>query len=125
MAVLVGVCADLFVQLFAGTDAEMRRIGVICMVSQCIALPVHGWVAIVNMLCAGLGNAKGALALSTARQGSCFIPILYPLAWAFGAYGIAVVQALADVLTLVLAVPIMKGMRKRITEAQKAEMPNT
>ena len=119
MAVFVGFFADTFVVLFAGTDAEMRRIGVICMVSQCIALPVHGWVAIVNMLCAGLGNAKGALALSTARQGSCFIPILYPLAWIFGAMGIAVVQAAADVLTLILAVPIMKGMRKRIADAEK------
>ena len=119
MAAFVGFFADTFVVLFAGTDAEMRRIGVICMVSQCIALPVHGWVAIVNMLCAGLGNAKGALALSTARQGSCFIPILYPLAWIFGAMGIAVVQAAADVLTLILAVPIMKGMRKRIADAAK------
>ena len=107
--------------LFAGTDAEMRRIGVICMISQCIALPVHGWVAIVNMLCAGLGNAKGALALSTARQGTCFLPILYPLAWIFGAYGIAGVQALADVLTLLLAVPIIRSVRKTIAQAQEAQ----
>ena len=121
MAVFVGVFADTFMVLFAGTDAEMRRIGVICMVSQCVALPVHAWVAIVNMLCAGLGNAKGALVLSTSRQGSCFIPILYPLAWAFGAFGIAIVQALADVLTLILAVPIMKGMRRKIKEAALAE----
>jgi Na+-driven multidrug efflux pump len=105
--------------LFAGADAEMRRIGVICMVSQCIALPIHAWVAIVNMLCAGLGNAKGALVLSTSRQGSCFIPILYPLAWIFGAYGIAVVQAVADILTLVLAVPIMRGVRRQIAAASK------
>lgn len=121
MAAFVGIFADTFVVLFAGTDEEMRRIGVICMVSQCIALPVHGWVAIVNMLCAGLGNAKGALALSTSRQGSCFIPILYPLAWIFGAYGIAVVQAVADVLSLVLAVPIMRGVRRQIAAAAKAE----
>ena len=121
MAAFVGLFADTFVVLFAGTDEEMRRIGVICMVSQCIALPVHGWVAIVNMLCAGLGNAKGALALSTSRQGSCFIPILYPLAWIFGAYGIAVVQAVADVLSLVLAVPIMRGVRRQIAAAAKAE----
>ena len=126
MAVFVGFLADTFVVLFAGTDEEMRRIGVICMVSQCIALPVHAWVAVVNMFCAGLGNAKGALALSTARQGSCFIPVLYPLAWIFGAYGIASVQAIADVLTLVLAVPIIRGMLKKVTaaeadwEAQKA-----
>ena len=118
MAVIVGVFADTFVVLFAGTDEEMRRIGVLCMVSQCIALPVHGWVAVVNMFCAGLGKAKFALALSTARQGSCFIPILYPLAWIFGAYGIAVVQGMADVLTLVLAVPIIRSVMKTVAAAR-------
>ena len=117
MAIFVGIFADTFVVLFAGTDAEMRRIGVICMVSQCVALPIHAWVAVVNMLCAGLGNAKGALALSTARQGSCFIPILYPMAFLFGAYGIACVQALADILTLVLAYPIHQKMKKSIIQA--------
>ena len=122
MAVIVGIFADTFVQVFAGTDAEMRRIGVICMVSQCVALPIHGWVAIVNMFCSGLGNAKGALALSTARQGTCFMPILYPLAYLFGAYGIACVQAIADVLTLVLALPILRKMMKKV-HAAMAEAP--
>jgi len=118
MAVFLTVFADAMIVLFAGTDAEMRHIGVICMVSQCIAMPIHGWVAVVNMLCAGLGNAKGALALSTARQGTCFIPILYPLAFFFGAYGIACVQAIADILTMVLAVPIIRGIKKKIAAAQ-------
>ncbi len=120
MAVFVAVLSDTFMVLFAGTDEEMRRIGVICMVSQCIALPIHAWVAIVNMLCAGLGDAKGALALSTARQGTCFLPILYPLTWIFGAYGIACVQALADILTLVLAIPILKKIKKTIQQAQQS-----
>jgi Na+-driven multidrug efflux pump len=120
MAIFVGVLADTFVVLFAGMDEEMRRIGVICMISQCIALPVHGWVAIVNMLCAGLGNAKGALILSTSRQGTCFIPILYPLAFLFGAYGIACVQALADILTLILAIPILRKTRQAVNEAEQA-----
>ena len=120
MAIFVGVMADTFVVLFAGADEEMRRIGVICMISQCVALPVHAWVAIVNMLCAGLGNAKGALILSTSRQGTCFLPILYPLAWIFGAYGIACVQAIADILSLVLAIPIMRKTRKAVHEAEQA-----
>ena len=119
MAIFVGVLADTFVVVFAGTDQEMRRIGVICMVSQCIALPVHAWVAIVNMLCAGLGNAKGALILSTSRQGTCFLPILYPLAWAFGAVGIACVQAFADILSLVLAIPILRKTRKAVNQAEQ------
>ena len=118
MAVAVAIFADALIVIFAGTDEEMRHIGTICMISQCIALPVHAWVAVVNMLCAGLGNAKGAVILSTARQGTCFIPILFPLAWIFGAYGVAVVQAVADVLTLVLAIPIMMGVNKKIRQAQ-------
>ncbi|MBR1972342.1 MAG: MATE family efflux transporter [Oscillospiraceae bacterium] len=118
MAVGLSVFSDQLIVLFAGSDAEMRRIGVICLVSQCIALPIHAWVAIVNMLCAGLGNAKGALALSTARQGTCFLPILYPLTWAFGAIGIACVQAVADVLSMILAVPIMRGIHRKIAAAE-------
>jgi Na+-driven multidrug efflux pump len=98
----------------------MRRIGVICMVSQCIALPIHGWVTVVNMLCAGLGNAKAALILSTSRQGTCFLPILYPLAWAFGAYGIACVQAIADILSLALAIPILRKTKKAINQEEQA-----
>lgn len=124
MAVVVAIFADRIIVLFAGTDPEMRRIGVICMVSQCIALPVHAWVAVVNMLCAGLGNAKGALALSTSRQGSCFIPILYLLAWLFGAVGVAIVQAVADVLTLALAIPILIGMQKKIRAAEEEHAKN-
>jgi Na+-driven multidrug efflux pump len=120
MAVLFAVFADPIIQLFAGDDPEMRKIGVWCVVAQCIALPIHAWVAIVNMLCVGLGNAKGALALSTARQGSCFVPILYPLAWAFKAYGVASVQALADVLTLALAIPIVIAMLKKIRLAKES-----
>ena len=126
MAAILILAADALLVLFAGTDEEMRRIGVICLISQCIALPIHGWVAIVNMLCAGLGNAKGAVVLSTSRQGTCLIPILYPMAWLFGAYGIATVQAVADVLTVVLAIPILRSVWKKIEQAwelQKAQLP--
>lgn len=120
MGLLLAVFSDKLIVLFSGTDQEMRRIGVICMLSQCITLPAHGWVAVVNMFCAGLGNAKGALALSTARQGTCFLPIVYPLAWLLGAYGVATVQAVADLLSLALAVPIIRSMKKKIARAEQA-----
>ena len=118
MAVVIGLFADQLIVLFAGTDMEMRKIGAFCMITQCIALPAHAWVAIVNMLCVGLGNAKGALLLATARQGTCFIPILYPLAWILGAYGVGSVQALADVISLALAIPLAVAMTKKIKAAQ-------
>ena len=117
MGVICILLADWLIVLFAGSDAEMRRIGAFAIITQSIALPIHAWVAIVNMLCVGLGNARGAFTLATARQGSCFLPILYPLAWLFGAWGVGAVQAAADILTMVLAIPIMRRMNQKINEA--------
>ena len=121
MGLLIGIFADKLIILFAGEDMEMRKFGALAIISQCVAMPIHGWVAIVNMLCAGLGNAKGAVILSTARQGSCFIPILFPLAWLLGESGICSVQAVADVLSVALAIPIVLGMLKKIRRAQQAQ----
>ena len=120
MAVICILLADWLIVLFAGTDADMRRIGAFAIITQSIALPIHAWVAIVNMYCVGLGNARGAFILATARQGSCFLPILFPLAWIFGDYGVGAVQALADVLPLALALPILRSVNKKLHAAMES-----
>jgi len=125
MAGVLAVFSDPIIVLFAGPDPEMREIGSLCIRLQCLALPIHAWVAVVNMLCTGLGNASGAFLLATARQGTCFIPILYPLAHFFDAYGVASAQAAADVLTLVLAIPLAVIMTKKIKRAQLGQLPPT
>ena len=117
MAGILVVFADPIIVLFAGADEEMRKIGALAIITQSIALPVHAWVAMVNMLCAGLGNARGAFLLATSRQGTCMLPVLYPLAYFFAEFGLATVQAVADVLSLVLAIPIAIRMTKKIKEA--------
>ena len=122
MGLIVAIFSDQIIIMFAGDNEYMREIGRICIIMQCVALPIHAWVAVVNMLCTGLGNAGGALLLSTARQGSCFIPILYPLAFLFGAYGIASVQAVADILTLALAIPILIRIKKKISRAEQRSL---
>ena len=114
MALVLGIFANQVILLFAEADAEMQAIGALSIRLQCIALPIHAWVAVVNMFCSGLGKAKGALLLATARQGSCFLPIVYPLAWLLGANGVASVQAVADVLTLCLAAPLIRKVLKEV-----------
>ena len=118
MAVIVAVFADQIIVVFAGTDPVMREIGRLSIILQCISLPVHALVAVVNMLCAGLGNAKGAFLLATSRQGTCFLPLLIPAAF-LGQYAIASVQAAADVASLVLAIPIGISMLKLIKKTQQ------
>ena len=117
MALILALLAGPIIVVFAGKDPQMRQIGALCIILQCIALPIHAWVAVVNMLCNGLGNAGGALLLATSRQGTCFLPVLFPLGWLFGAYGVAAAQSVADVLSLILAIPIAIKMQKKINGA--------
>ena len=120
MGLSLALFAPALVGLFAkaGQSAEMLRVGTLCIRLQCLALPIQGWVAVVNMFCAGLGDARGALLLSTSRQGTCFLPIVYPMAWAWGANGVSSVQAVADLLTLFLAFPLIRRVKRKIqTEA--------
>lgn len=108
------------ISLFTETDPDMLALGALCIRLQCIVLPVHAWVTVVNMFCGALGYARYAFILATTRQGTCFIPILYPMAYIFGSIGVVSVQAVADVLSIIPAIPIIKKMYKAIdTEEQK------
>ena len=117
---ILAIFAEPIIVLFAGADPEMQQIGALAIRLQCIALPIHAWVMVVNMLCVGLGNAKGAFLLATARQGSCFIPFIHLVTWLLGSFGICSIQALADVLSLAMAFPIMAMMNRKITQAEQA-----
>lgn len=119
MGLAVGLAANPIIRLFAETDQNMQQIGALTIRLQCVALPIQGWVAVVNMFCAGLGNARGALILATARQGSCFFPVIFPMSMIWGANGVASVQAVADVLSLILAIPILRWVLKKVRTAME------
>ncbi len=118
LSAVLAIFAEPIIGVF-GEGGDQQKFGALCIRLQCLALPVHAWVAVVNMLCAGLGKARGAFLLATSRQGTCFIPILYPLVYFFEAYGIVSVQAVADVLSLALAIPIAVKVIKEVNAAQK------
>ena len=123
LSTILAIFAEPVINLFGESGGQMQEFGALCIRLQCLALPVHAWVAVVNMLCAGLGKAKGAFILATSRQGTCFIPILYPLVYFFQANGIVAVQAVADVLSLVLAIPIAIKVTREV-KAAREQMTN-
>ena len=123
MGAALYVLAPGIIRLFAGQDPHMLQIATLCLRLQCLALPIHAWVVVVNMLCVSLGEAKGALLLSTARQGTCFIPIVIPMGKLWGADGLAGVQSVADVLSLVLAIPLAVQVHKKVKTAEKQTSP--
>ena len=61
-----------------------------------------------------IGIGKAALALSTARQGYLLIPLLYILPALMGVNGLASARCGADVLSLLITVPLAIRARKLI-----------
>ena len=121
MSAVLALFAEPIMGTFGQSSIKQTEYGAICIRLQCLSLPVHAWVAVVNMLCAGLGKAKGAFLLATSRQGTCFIPVLYPLVYFFRANGIVSVQAVADILSLALAIPIAMKVSRQIKAARAGQ----
>ena len=122
MGGLIAVFSGPLIGLFTVEDAEMMRLGQLCIILQCIALPIHGWVAIVNMLCGSIGYGFGVTFLAIARQGTCFLPIVFPMAALFKAEGVCSVQAAADVISLFLALPVLHKVNRMIDAAEASHL---
>lgn len=116
---LLVLAAPWVIGLFTKGDAEAKRIGILCIRLQCAAMPIHAYVAVVDTFCSGLGYAHGARFLATARQGTTFFPVVYPMAHLWGANGVAAAQATADALTIFLGILVLQHVRKMIRSAEE------
>lgn len=93
-------------------DAEVLRLGLLCIRLQCLALPIHALNSIINMFYAGIGQAKNALIINLSRQGYCFFPALWIAPVIMGINGVAATQAIADILSIVVVLPLgIKAMK--------------
>jgi len=123
VSVLIGIFAEQIIMLFTEADADMIKIGRLCLITQCISMPLGAWVIVVNMLYAALGKPVGAIFLGITRQGVCFIPVLFILPALFGINGLAVSQGVADLLSFLVTIPFAVSISKSITQREKHDLP--
>lgn len=124
MAVLFFLFAKPIIGIFnSAADAEVMEVGTLCIRLQSVVLPIHAYLSIINMFYAGIGKPKQALALSVARQGYCFWPMIFLLPAIFGGIGLAGVQAGADLLSTCIAIPLGIGAL-RMVRNKHLEMEN-
>ena len=76
------------------------------------SMPFQGVLFVLIMMFQALGKAKQSLALSIARQGIVFIPILVALHYLAGQDGIVLAQPVADVVSMLLAIMLFLPLRK-------------
>lgn len=125
LGIAAAVFAPQLMMAFTEYDQEMVEIGALAIRMQCLAMPSVAWVIIVNMTYAGLGKAAGAAILSVVRQGVFFIPMVLLLPRLFDVYGLASVQGAADMLTLILSVPLSVTILREIGRKWREQMAAT
>jgi Na+-driven multidrug efflux pump len=86
-------------------DPEVIRIGTYALRAQLIALFFQPLLVCSNMLLQSTGQNGPASFLSALRSGLCFIPVVLILSRLMGMNGVAISQAVADVLAFLIAIP--------------------
>ncbi len=105
-AVLGFGCAEQVVELFRKGDPAVVATGAAALRWQLVTYPLGAWVIISNMMLQTIRKPVRATLLSSARQGLFFIPLIFILPHVWGLQGVEMCQAVADMLTFLLAIPI-------------------
>ena len=87
-------------------DSAVVQIGAVMLKLQCISLVIQPYVTCANMMFQSIGETGRATLLATTRNGLYMIPLLLIMPRIFGLYGILICQPLADVLSLITALPL-------------------
>ncbi len=125
VALLGMVFAPQIINLLIKGNPEVTQIGALSLRLQCIFWPLFSFVIIANMMLQTIGMAGKATLLAVARQGLFFIPTVLLLSWLFGLFGVQVSQAVADVLSFALAIPITMPVLRQFKQAEEEMLEAT
>jgi len=109
LAAVVFWTAPWLISQFQREDAEVIRIGVMALRAQTITFPFMAWVIMSNMMTQTIGKMVKASVLAMSRQGLMFIPAVLILPIFFDLWGLILAQPLADMLSFLISLPLMKN----------------
>lgn len=89
-------------------DAIVIAVGSTALRWHLVAYPLNAYIMTSNMMLQTTRRPLRANLLASARRGLVFIPFILLLPHLFGLMGVAMCQAVCDVVTFLLAIPIMR-----------------
>lgn len=113
------VFAPQIVTLFRAEDPVLIEIGAVTLRWQCAAFPLVGLFTATGMLFQNIRMTFPATLLSVCRNGLFFLPALLLLPVWLGMQGVQMAQAVADLLTFVLAVPYAVWINRKLKNDMK------
>ena len=99
---------------FFRDDPAVVAVGKVALRWQAAALPLQAVVVFTNMMLQSMGRGMKASITSSARSGIFFIPLILILPRVLGLLGVEMTQACADVLAMLLSVPIAASELKKM-----------
>lgn len=103
--------------LFGEDSQEIARIAGTAMRYQLATFPVMAWVVMSNMMLQTMGRVFSATILAIARNGLTFIPAILILPSIFEFTGVMLAQPAADILALIISVPITIKVLRELESA--------
>ena len=101
---------------FFSKDPAAVTVGIAALRFQSVTLPLSGAIVISNMMLQSIGKGVKASITASARNGFCFIPLILILPQLFGITGVEIAQPCADVLSLLIAVPMAYTELRKFNE---------
>ena len=96
-------------------DAIVIAIGSTALRWHLAVYPLNAYIMAGNMMLQTTRRPIRANVLSSARRGLVFIPFILILPHLFGLMGIAMCQAVCDVVTFIIAIPIVRSAFREMT----------
>ena len=120
------VAATIFLWIFSknainlfSKDEEVIKLGVKALRAVITTYPLLGFLFVHNSLFQAIGKGKEALLLGASRQGLLFIPTILILPKLFGLNGILYTQAVADTITIIIAIFLSKRIRLELKDKKQ------
>ena len=108
------VFAGVVVSWFVTDDVRVIEIGAEALRYQCLSFPLSGFIVMSNMFLQNIRRTVPAVIMASARHGIFFLPALFVGHWLLGLQGLEMAQAVADLISFVLAVPLALNALKNI-----------
>ena len=105
-AVVLIVFSEEAITLFRN-DPDVIAIGIPALRYQMIVFPTCSFMMMANMMMQTCRKTIRANILAASRQGLFFIPLIIILPHAYGLLGVEICQAVSDLISLMVAIPIV------------------
>lgn len=113
------IFAGPIIGIFTKSDTEILELGKFMIRLQCLTLLAHVWSVVINGLFQAIGRALSATIMSLSRSVICLIPCLLIMSTIWGKYGLCSAQAAADVLSIIIAIPLLINILRELTRLEK------